>query len=540
MRQRGETRLAGRAARPAFWFAVLLALHPAPRAAGAEGKDVRLLAHGSREQYWIARVHQVPERGGTFLTDVYTRPAGDSQWRQISRVEGRTVDVAHRADQVALLLDSGAWLLISDETVATGRALPAGARLLSLASRGDTLLALARVQDPQPAASTGPTTTPSTTRTAQDTDRLAVYALSPQGWVDAGTIDVAGPLPQSPADVSLADVEGTALAAVREGPKTVTVYRQGGRERTAVETASLIGAFHLLGGGAVPVLWTVEGEGAARLHWLTKAGTRTVDVGAAGAVTALPPSAATYAIESVRVLSGQGLVLLERSFDALSGSAVGQAQRIVLPRTPVLPGAFRWLEPLLTVMLLFTIVASLRRRREMQETMQAADRLHLAPYGRRLLAGAIDALPLFASAALVWWWEEQAEEAGGPFLALRTQVAAVSGIVIYLLHTALTEIAFGRTVGKAACGLRVVGLDGERAPPGSLVTRNLLRLIDLSMAMFPLVLVLYSPLRQRAGDVAAGTLVVLDKPGDEPASEDAEVAQASADKDSTAPAELRD
>ena len=33
--------------------------------------------------------------------------------------------------------------------------------------------------------------------------------------------------------------------------------------------------------------------------------------------------------------------------------------------------------------------------------------------------------------------------------------------------------------------------------------------------LFPLVLVLYSPLRQRAGDVAAGTLVVLSKPGAE-------------------------
>jgi uncharacterized RDD family membrane protein YckC len=61
-------------------------------------------------------------------------------------------------------------------------------------------------------------------------------------------------------------------------------------------------------------------------------------------------------------------------------------------------------------------------------------------------------------------------------------------------------------------GLRVVGLDGGRARPGALLTRNLLRVIDLSVFFFPLVLVLYSPLRQRAGDVAAGTLVVLNKP----------------------------
>jgi uncharacterized RDD family membrane protein YckC len=68
-------------------------------------------------------------------------------------------------------------------------------------------------------------------------------------------------------------------------------------------------------------------------------------------------------------------------------------------------------------------------------------------------------------------------------------------------------------------------LDGERAPPGSLLTRNLLRLIDLSMVLFPLVLVFYSPLRQRAGDVAAGTLVVRDKVGAEEASEVEDVAE---------------
>ena len=57
----------------------------------------------------------------------------------------------------------------------------------------------------------------------------------------------------------------------------------------------------------------------------------------------------------------------------------------------------------------------------------------------------------------------------------------------------------------------MVGLDGQRPGPGPLLTRNLLRIIDLLIAFFPLVLVLYSPLRQRAGDVAAGTLVVLSK-----------------------------
>jgi len=185
------------------------------------------------------------------------------------------------------------------------------------------------------------------------------------------------------------------------------------------------------------------------------------------------------------------------------------------PRTPTGPPLGDWLQSLLPVLLLFTIISSLRRRRQMQETMQAADQLPLAPFGRRLLAGAIDATPVLAALAVVYLWEKRAEPAGAPLFETRSQLVALAGLLVYLVHTAVSEIFFGRTLGKLLCGLRVVGLDGQRPPATALLTRNLLRLIDLSMMFFPLVLVLYSPLRQRAGDVAAGTLVVLNRPGAE-------------------------
>src|SRR3712207_9175790 len=57
---------------------------------------------------------------------------------------------------------------------------------------------------------------------------------------------------------------------------------------------------------------------------------------------------------------------------------------------------------------------------------------------------------------------------------------------------------------------RSVSLDGRRPPATSLVIRNLLRVIDVGMLFVPLALVVYSPLRQRAGDVAAGTMVISD------------------------------
>src|SRR5918993_1253634 len=121
---------------------------PTDGSAGA-GATADLLAHGSGDRFWVARVHQDPNRGGAFITDVFARPATEQRWVQVMRVEGRALDVAHRGSQLALLLDGGGWLLASEpvvgteQTIATGRPPPPGDRLLSIAASGDALLALA-------------------------------------------------------------------------------------------------------------------------------------------------------------------------------------------------------------------------------------------------------------------------------------------------------------------------------------------------------------------------------------------------------------
>ena len=70
-----------------------------------------------------------------------------------------------------------------------------------------------------------------------------------------------------------------------------------------------------------------------------------------------------------------------------------------------------------------------------------------------------------------------------------------------------------------ACGLKVVSLDGSRPTLGQVALRNVLRVIDAGLGFLPLLLVHFSPLRQRVGDAAAGTLVVL-KDAPERAGED--------------------
>jgi uncharacterized RDD family membrane protein YckC len=83
-----------------------------------------------------------------------------------------------------------------------------------------------------------------------------------------------------------------------------------------------------------------------------------------------------------------------------------------------------------------------------------------------------------------------------------------SGGIFYILYTTVIEAVAGRSLGKMLLGLRVIGLDGQPASAGALVTRNVLRLIEVGLFFFPLLLLPFLPLRQRAGDVAAGTLVV--------------------------------
>lgn len=70
----------------------------------------------------------------------------------------------------------------------------------------------------------------------------------------------------------------------------------------------------------------------------------------------------------------------------------------------------------------------------------------------------------------------------------------------------------GRTAGKAVLGLRVVSQTGLSINPAQAILRNLLRLVDVAPPFFPGVLTMACTRRlQRLGDLAAGTMVVLDR-----------------------------
>lgn len=76
----------------------------------------------------------------------------------------------------------------------------------------------------------------------------------------------------------------------------------------------------------------------------------------------------------------------------------------------------------------------------------------------------------------------------------------------------------GRTPGKQALGIRVVMETGHALTPAAAVVRNLVRLLDCFFPLLPflpgLVLVFLHKSNKRLGDMAAGTIVVRDRPTD--------------------------
>jgi uncharacterized RDD family membrane protein YckC len=94
-------------------------------------------------------------------------------------------------------------------------------------------------------------------------------------------------------------------------------------------------------------------------------------------------------------------------------------------------------------------------------------------------------------------------------VTLKSQAA----LFIYFLYHPILEIAMqGRTPGKRMAGVRIAHLDGGPPSVAALLIRNVFRLIDSLPATYLIGLsaCFLTAHRVRIGDMAAGTLLVLD------------------------------
>ena len=92
-------------------------------------------------------------------------------------------------------------------------------------------------------------------------------------------------------------------------------------------------------------------------------------------------------------------------------------------------------------------------------------------------------------------------------------------LVIYGLYHPVLEVAMsGSTPGKRIAGVRIVTVEGHVPGIGPLLVRNLLRLVDSLPMLYALGLLCTMLTAQsvRIGDLAAGTVLVYDRPRDDP------------------------
>src|SRR5216117_4135435 len=146
--------------------------------------------------------------------------------------------------------------------------------------------------------------------------------------------------------------------------------------------------------------------------------------------------------------------------------------------------------------------------------------LELAGVGSRTAAAFFDTVLLTVGVILI-------------VVVARTLGTRVSGAVEGWLMAALVLLYYfavlgyfvlfealngGRTPGKQALGIRVVMATGHPVTPTAAVVRNVVRLLDCYFPLLPvlpgLLFVFLQRRNQRPGDLAAGTVVVRDRPTD--------------------------
>jgi uncharacterized RDD family membrane protein YckC len=217
--------------------------------------------------------------------------------------------------------------------------------------------------------------------------------------------------------------------------------------------------------------------------------------------------ALAVALGQIRLVLADGRGAIAEQVYDVKGQPVGTPIVGSTYAGPMDPFLLNALEAALAVMLLLVMLGTLRKRETLQEAISRRDELDLAPVPLRFAAGVVDAFPMIIAVFILGRGGATGDMVRQRVSTLSPELLWLGGaFLFYVLHTTILELATGASIGKLLFGLRVATLSGQRPPPRAIVLRNVMRALDL--LGFPLVLVVFSPLRQRVGDIAAGTLVV--------------------------------
>ncbi len=494
-----------------------------------------VLAHAAGETYWIARVIPGDDKTDGLQTQLFGRTQSGDGWQRLARFGGDAIELADYKRDAAILLASGDWVLAWRGDSSSGQRLPGNATIATIAGNDNSIWAVGAISGgigsiattapasqtsttaaSSAAATTNPTTSPTTVPAAPPT--LALFSMDRGHWT--GRAD----LPESlrdlnRRDVSLALVANEPVLAARYGrdeKALIAVYRFSVETKQWVDLGEVdasadISRFEIVSGMNQPTLWLAPKTGGGTLY--TRRGTGwsapiALVLPDAGNVT---DRAVAVSSERLRLVFQRGDKIFEQKYELAAdriGQKIGEPTEVTFPAPPADPRISNAINIAVMVALLLVIFGTVRRRGLMQQAMTDPGKLHLAPQGLRLLAGLVDAMPLFLTAFIVALrLDKTRTDLSVQMTEAAVQVPMLMASLFIILHTMVLELLTGRSLGKMVCGLRVVTLDGQKPGPGAIILRNVLRFVDLVM-FFTLFMILYSPLRQRVGDIAAGTVVV--------------------------------
>jgi uncharacterized RDD family membrane protein YckC len=140
--------------------------------------------------------------------------------------------------------------------------------------------------------------------------------------------------------------------------------------------------------------------------------------------------------------------------------------------------------------------------------------LELAGVGSRALAGTLDLIiqAMIMYGVIVVMLVGAFAGGGNPFLVIAASILAVVAAILGY-HVVFEVWVGGQTPGKRMIGLRVVRTDGGPVGLAQSLIRTLMRIIDFLPTIYAIgiVTVFATTRNQRLGDLAAGTVVILDR-----------------------------
>ena len=136
--------------------------------------------------------------------------------------------------------------------------------------------------------------------------------------------------------------------------------------------------------------------------------------------------------------------------------------------------------------------------------------LSLPTISDRILSTILD-YTLFSILFIGYVFLMGAPDPTGENIYVVTGLPAIGGPLLWLLYFVGCEYFFGRTIGKLPTRLRVVQMNGEKPSMLKAFQRRVSDLIDFSFLGLPAYITTRNnPLKQRLGDLWAGTVVIKD------------------------------